>query len=196
MVTAPEDLRNATRDDADVRLPGLGPVGWARWAWRRLTSMRTALLLLLLLAVAAVPGSVFPQRRIDPARVDTYLSDHRATGPWLDRLGAFDVYASPWFSAVYLLLFVSLVGCIVPRSRLHWRAVRARPPATPRRLERMPAYASVTVDAEPAAVLAAARTRSAAAATAGPTASTASPPSAVTPRRPGTSSSTSRWSRC
>jgi len=159
MVTTPEDLRNATPDAADdVRLPGLGPVGWARWAWRRLTSMRTALLLLLLLAVAAVPGSVFPQRRIDPARVDTYLADHRSTGPWLDRLGAFDVYASPWFSAVYLLLFVSLVGCIVPRSRLHWRALRARPPAAPRRLERMPAYASATVDAEPEAVLAAART--------------------------------------
>jgi cytochrome c biogenesis protein len=162
MVTTPEGMRNrpagAAPDDADVRLPGLGPVGWARWAWRRLTSMRTALLLLLLLAVAAVPGSVFPQRRIDPTRVDTYLADNPATGPWLDRLGAFDVYASPWFSAVYLLLFISLVGCIVPRSRLHWRAVRARPPAAPRRLERMPAYASATVDAEPDDILAAART--------------------------------------
>lgn len=156
MVAAPEDLRGAAgRDDAE--LPKLGPVGWARWAWRRLTSMRTALLLLLLLAVAAIPGSVFPQRRIDPTAVATYLEDNPAGGPWLDRLGAFDVYASPWFSAIYLLLFISLVGCIVPRSRLHWRAARARPPAAPRRLDRMPAYASATVDAEPGEVLAAAR---------------------------------------
>jgi cytochrome c biogenesis protein len=158
MVTTPEGMRNATEPRRDVELPRLGPGGWARWAWRRLTSMRTALLLLMMLAVAAVPGSVFPQRRIDPTRVGTYLRDHPTSGPWLDRLGAFDVYASPWFSAIYLLLFVSLVGCIVPRSRLHWRAVRARPPATPRRLDRMPAYASAVVDADPDAVLAAART--------------------------------------
>src|SRR5690349_10283470 len=106
MVQTPEGLRHATEaaEGADVELPRLGATGWARWAWRRLTSMRTALLLLLMLAVAAVPGSVFPQRRIDPSRVGTYLVDHPRSGPWLDRLGAFDVYASPWFSAIYLLL--------------------------------------------------------------------------------------------
>jgi cytochrome c biogenesis protein len=156
MVSAPEDMRGAA-ESREPELPRLGATGWARWAWRRLTSMRTALLLLLLLAVAAIPGSVFPQRRINPTAVDTYLADHPASGPWLDRLGAFDVYASPWFSAIYLLLFVSLVGCIVPRSRLHWRALRARPPAAPRRLDRMPAYASATVTAAPDEVLAAAR---------------------------------------
>jgi cytochrome c biogenesis protein len=158
VVTTPEGLRHAAEERDGPDLPRLGARGWARWAWRRLTSMRTALLLLMLLAVAAIPGSVFPQRRIDPSAVETYLADNPASGPWLDRLGAFDVYASPWFSAIYLLLFVSLVGCIVPRSRLHWRAVRARPPATPRRLERMPAYARATVDAAPDEVLAAART--------------------------------------
>jgi cytochrome c biogenesis protein len=160
MVTSPEGMRHAAGTDAgrgEPELPNLGAAGWARWAWRRLTSMRTALLLLMLLAVAAVPGSVFPQRRIDPSAVGTYLRDNPTSGPWLDRLGAFDVYASPWFSAIYLLLFVSLVGCIVPRSRLHWRALRARPPATPRRLERMPEYATAEVDAEPEEVLAAAR---------------------------------------
>ena len=49
--------------------PGLGPAGWARWAWRQLTSMRTALILLFLLALAAVPGSVFPQRGVDLGEV-------------------------------------------------------------------------------------------------------------------------------
>jgi cytochrome c biogenesis protein len=131
---------------AEVTLPPLGAVGWLRWAWRQLTSMRTALLLLLLLAVAAVPGSVFPQRRINPVRVDQYLLDHPGYGPWLDRLGVFDVYSSIWFSAIYLLLFVSLVGCVLPRTRVHLRALRAAPPRTPRRLERLPGHARVLVD--------------------------------------------------
>src|SRR5690242_346715 len=108
--------------------------------------MRTALLLLLLLAVAAVPGSVFPQRRINPGRVEEYLADHSGYGPWLDRLGFFDVYSSIWFSAIYLLLFVSLVGCVLPRTRAHLRALRAAPPRTPRRLERLPAHTRVAVD--------------------------------------------------
>lgn len=130
-------------------LPELGAVGWARWVWRQLTSMRVALLLLTLLAVAAVPGSVLPQRPQDPARVAEYLETHAAAGPWLDRLGMFDVYASPWFSAIYLLLFVSLVGCILPRSRAHLAALRARPVRVPRRFDRFPAQGSLTVDAAP-----------------------------------------------
>src|SRR5512133_52108 len=120
--------------------PRLGPLGWLRWAWRQLTSMHTALFLLLLLAIGAVPGSVWPQRSIDPARTADYLAQHPTAGPWLDRLGFFEVYASPWFAAIYLLLFVSLVGCVLPRSRAHWQAVRARPPRAPRRLERLPEH--------------------------------------------------------
>jgi cytochrome c biogenesis protein len=129
-----------------VTLPRLGASGWARWVWRQLTSMRVALFLLLLLAVAAVPGSVFPQRRIDAGRVQTYLIDHTTTGPWLDRLGFLDVYSSPWFSAVYLLLFVSLVGCVLPRTRKHLQAIRATPPRTPRRLQRMPEHATAALE--------------------------------------------------
>ncbi len=139
----------AAASAASAALPRLGPVGWARWAWRQLTSMRVALLLLLLLAVAAVPGSIVPQRPRDPAAVAQFLADHPGTGPWLDRLGFFDVYASAWFSAVYLLLFVSLVGCILPRTRLHLRSVRARPPRAPRRFDRFPARAAGTSERSP-----------------------------------------------
>jgi cytochrome c biogenesis protein len=122
---------------APVTQPRLGPMGWARWAWRSLTSMRTALFLLLLLSVAAVPGSIFPQRSIDAAKVADFLATNPSLGPWLDRLGFFDVYSSVWFSAIYLLLVVSLVGCIVPRSRLHWHTLRAQPPRAPRNLTRL-----------------------------------------------------------
>ena len=131
------------------QLPSLGVVGWLRWAWRQLTSMRVALLLLMLLAVAAVPGTVFPQRAQDPDKVATYLSDHPDLGPVLDRLGFFGVYSSVWFSAIYLLLFVSLVGCILPRSRTHLRAMRGRPPRAPRRFDRFPAQASAELDGAP-----------------------------------------------
>jgi cytochrome c biogenesis protein len=152
------DSRMDTRpDESDVAPPALGPVGMLRWAWRQLTSMRTALFLLLLLAIGAVPGSIWPQRNIDAGRVADYLARHRSTGPWLDRLGFFDVYSSPWFAAIYLLLFVSLVGCVVPRSRLHWKAMRAQPPRAPGRLERLPAHGRIEVAGAPGEVLVVAR---------------------------------------
>jgi cytochrome c biogenesis protein len=140
-------------DESDVNQPTLGPVGMMRWAWRQLTSMRTALFLLLLLAIGAVPGSIWPQRNIDAGRVADYLASHRNAGPWLDRLGFFDVYSSSWFAAIYLLLFVSLVGCVVPRSKIHWRAMRAQPPRAPSRLERLPEHGEIEVDGAPEDVL-------------------------------------------
>ncbi|MBM6404958.1 cytochrome c biogenesis protein ResB [Phycicoccus sp. CSK15P-2] len=115
--------------------------------------MRTALFLLLLLAVAAVPGSTFPQRSIDAARTAQWITDHQTAGPLLDRLGFFEVYASPWFAAIYLLLFVSLIGCVVPRTRIHWHQMRTRPPRAPRRLERLAAHRETEVDGAPDEVL-------------------------------------------
>ena len=88
----------ARRTPAPVNQPKIGFVGWLRWAWRQLTSMRTALLLLLLLALGAVPGSLWPQRSLDASRTADYIDAHPRTGPWLDRLGFFDVYASPGFT--------------------------------------------------------------------------------------------------
>ena len=96
--------------DADITQPKLGFVGWLRWFWRQLTSMRTALFLLLLLAIAAVPGSLVPQRSSDPNGVTQYFTDNPDLAPILDKVQAFDVYSSAWFSSIYLLLFVSLIG--------------------------------------------------------------------------------------
>jgi cytochrome c biogenesis protein len=152
-----ESRMDTRPEESDVSQPAIGVVGMARWAWRQLTSMRTALLLLLLLAIGAVPGSIWPQRSIDAGRVADYLASHQSTGPWLDRLGFFDVYSSPWFAAIYLLLFVSLVGCVVPRSRIHWRAMRAQPPRAPHRLERLPEHGQIEVEGSPEHVLEVAR---------------------------------------
>jgi cytochrome c biogenesis protein len=131
-------LRQA--QDGAVTAPKLGPVEWLRFAWRQLTSMRTALLLLLLLAIAAIPGSLVPQRSSDPNGVVQYFADNPDLAPVLESFQMFDVYTSVWFSAIYLLLFISLIGCIVPRTKHHFQALRARPPKTPARMSRLPAY--------------------------------------------------------
>src|SRR4028118_2076091 len=107
-----------------ARLPGVAP---ARWAWTQLTSMRTALVLLLLLTVAAVPGSLVPQSGVSPVRVAQFRQDHPDLSRWYDRFSLFDVYSAPWFAAIYLLLLVSLAGCVVPGSRSHRGASPARP---------------------------------------------------------------------
>ncbi|WP_307861911.1 cytochrome c biogenesis protein ResB [Nocardioides sp. SYSU D00065] len=149
----PSDDRQATPLPADLDARGL-----VRWSWRQLTSMRTALVLLLLLALAAIPGSVIPQEDIDSLAVSQWREDHPRLAPIWDRLDLFSVYGSAWFSAIYILLMISLVGCIVPRLLVYARAVRARPPRAPRHLSRLPQSTSyVTTDAPDVVLARAAR---------------------------------------
>jgi cytochrome c biogenesis protein len=105
--------------------------------------MRTALILLLLLAVAAIPGSLFPQRSQNPIQVKQFFAENPETAIWLDRLSLFNVFSSPWFSAIYLLLFISLIGCVLPRSIEHLKAIGAKPPLTPKYLDRMEFYTEI-----------------------------------------------------
>ncbi|HLK95859.1 MAG TPA: cytochrome c biogenesis protein ResB [Nocardioidaceae bacterium] len=139
--------------DGPGRPPAVSTRELGRWAWRQLTSMRTALLLLLALALAAVPGSLVPQQGVDSLKVAQFMLRHPDLSPWFERLGLFSVYSSPWFAAIYLLLMVSLIGCVVPRTVVYARALRARPPRTPSRLDRLPAYVSYETDRAPAGVL-------------------------------------------
>lgn len=125
-----------------------------RNSWRQLTSMRTALVLLFLLAVAAIPGSVLPQRGVNPEDVRDYFTAYPDLAPVLDRIGAFEAFGSVWFSAIYLLLFTSLIGCITPRLRDHFRALRSKPPVAPKRLDRLPQHAVLPMPAGGAAAIA------------------------------------------
>ena len=127
----------------------------ARNTWRTLTSMGTALVLLFLLALAAIPGALLPQRSLNEAKVAEYIAEHPTIGPWLDRLGAFEVFSSFWFTAIYVLLFVSLVGCLTPRLIEHARSLRATPVPAPRNLGRLPKHHTAEVAGEPDAVAAA-----------------------------------------
>ena len=121
----------------DTQPPQLSGIGFLRWIWRQLTSMRTALVLLLLLGIASIPGSIFPQRSQNPLKVNEYFGTNPQLALWLDRFSLFNVYSSPWFSAIYILLFISLIGCVVPRTWEHFKSARALPPMTPKNLERL-----------------------------------------------------------
>jgi cytochrome c biogenesis protein len=105
--------------------------------------MRTALILLLLLGIAAIPGSLFPQRSQNPIQVKQYFIDNPTLATWLDRFSLFSVYSSPWFSAIYLLLFISLIGCVLPRSIGHLKAIGAVPTITPKYLDRMEHFTEI-----------------------------------------------------
>ena len=122
--------------------------------WRALTSMGTALALLFLLALGAVPGALLPQRSLNESKVEQYLAAHPVIGPWLDRLQLFDVFSSFWFTAIYALLFISLVGCLTPRTIEHIRGLRAVPVAVPRNLGRLPKHAQADVVGSPEALAA------------------------------------------
>ncbi|WSQ11042.1 cytochrome c biogenesis protein ResB [Streptomyces sp. NBC_01231] len=145
---AGSQLSTAPQEDAP-NLPTMGVIGWARWFWRQLTSMRVALLLLLLLSLGAIPGSLIPQSGTDETKVADFQQRHSVLGPVYDKLGLFHVYSSVWFSAIYILLFISLIGCIVPRSWQFVGQLRGRPPGAPRRLTRLPAYTTWRTEAEP-----------------------------------------------
>ena len=128
----------------------------ASFAWRTLRSMRTALILLLLLALASAVGSLIPQIPNSPRAVAEYIAEHGWVGRFYLRAGLFDVFGSWWFNLVLGLLVVSLVACLLPRSRGHLRAMRQRP-VQARELDAFPLYREADVAAAPADAAAAAR---------------------------------------
>ncbi|MFJ2438744.1 cytochrome c biogenesis protein ResB [Streptomyces anulatus] len=149
---AGEQLSTAPREerpDTGAGVPAMSVVGWVRWFWRQLTSMRVALILLFLLSLGAIPGSLIPQTSVDDMKVQAFKDQHTTLTPIYEKLQLFDVYSSVWFSAIYILLFVSLIGCIVPRTGQFVGQLRSRPPGAPKRLTRLPAYTTWRTEAEP-----------------------------------------------
>lgn len=139
------------------RPQGIGLIGWLRWGWRQLTSMRTALVLLFLVGLGAVPGSFLPQRGLAPEKVAKFYTDHKTLAPILNKMSLFNVFGAPWFAAFYILLFVSLAGCVLPRCWQHYRHIRARPPKAPKHLAKLPQSSTYETDDAPELVLERAR---------------------------------------
>ncbi|WUQ32423.1 cytochrome c biogenesis protein ResB [Streptomyces sp. NBC_00239] len=150
-------MSTAPQEESAAAPAVVGVLGWIRWTWHQLTSMRVALILLLLLSLGSIPGSLVPQTNVDELKVADWKRTHAFWVPLFEKLQLFDVYSSVWFSAIYILLFVSLIGCIVPRTWKFVGQLRGRPVRTPRRLDRMPAYATWRTHTAPDEVLGAAR---------------------------------------
>jgi cytochrome c biogenesis protein len=119
--------------------------------------MRTAIVLLLMLAAAAVVGSLIPQIPNSPERVASYQLAHPFWAKLWQAAGFFDVFGSWWFALITTLLFVSLVACLIPRSRAMLRAARAKP-IHARELDAFPAFAERRVALAPDAAAAGAAT--------------------------------------
>jgi cytochrome c biogenesis protein len=151
-VSSPEDVQDVKAPETRRPGPISRVLALFRNTWRTLTSMGTALVLLFLLALGAIPGALLPQRSLNAGKVDEYLAQHPTIGPWLDKLQAFSVFSSFWFTSIYVLLFISLVGCLTPRMIEHIRSLRAVPVPAPRNLARLPKHAEATVPGAPDAV--------------------------------------------
>ncbi|MBI3647981.1 MAG: cytochrome c biogenesis protein ResB [Actinobacteria bacterium] len=110
--------------------------------------MRTALVLLLLLALASVVGSLVPQGPNSPERVARFQVDHPLLGDFYRHAGFFDVFGSWWFVLITTLLVISLVLCLVPRTRAAIRGLRQRP-VQAREIDGFPQYSERTVATRP-----------------------------------------------
>ncbi len=125
-------------------------------AWRTLRSMRTALILLLLLALAAVAGSLVPQVGLGDGKIAQLVRDHPFRAELFRKLGLLDVFGSWWFTLIYTLLLISLAACLFPRTRALVRNLFARPELV-RELDGFRHYAERTVSEEPGPALTRAR---------------------------------------
>lgn len=132
--------------DRTRQLQELGGYSLWRYLWRLLTSMRTALILLLLLGIGSIPGSIFPQRSANPFEVSDFYQANPKIAPWLDRFYLFDVFGAPWFSAIYLLLFISLIGCVLPRLNIYLRNILERPSPPPENISQFAGYRNVEAE--------------------------------------------------
>jgi cytochrome c biogenesis protein len=124
--------------------------------WRTLRSMRTALILLLVVAVASVFGSLVPQAPVAPRAVADLFVEHPLLARFYRSLGLFDVYGSWWFTLTYVLLLISLASCLLPRTRLLVRGLRQQPQPA-RELEGLRHFAQAVVPEPPDSALARSR---------------------------------------
>ena len=112
-------------------------------AWRLLTDVRFAVVLILLLALSGLVATLvrqFPVSAVeDPARYAAELAAvHQAWDPIaplglpvgsllvgaFDLLGLFRVFSAPWFLLLMATLTVSIVCCTLDRTPRLWRGAR------------------------------------------------------------------------
>jgi len=129
--------------------------------WDLLTNVKFALLLVGTALVASMLGVVIPQMpapmRANPAARDAWLelqrSDFGALTTPMYRTGLFDVFHSPWFSGLWVVIIVAVTVCTVSRLRPTIRSVQRPPLRVPDRYFETAHYrASANVSLPPVAV--------------------------------------------
>ncbi|GEM_PF-1744711 len=105
--------------------------------WKALRSMRTAIWLLLALAIATFIPTWVPQRITNQTKVQEFAEDHPSWFQAFDRLRLFDVFDSWWYIGIYGTLLFVLVNCLVPRTRNFFRQQK-QAFATPRERKQFP----------------------------------------------------------
>ena len=106
-------------------------------AWRLLTDVRFAVVLITLLALAGLVGMLVRQFPVtaadDPARYAAELAVMQAAWGGLpagslivdafDVFGLFSVFSTPWFLLLMTVLVISIVCCTLDRTPRLWRSV-------------------------------------------------------------------------
>ena len=136
----------SAKQRTETVLPPLNFLGFTRWMWRQLTSMNTALLLLLFVALAAIPGSILPQKTASLIRVNNWKAENPDLASLFENLSFFDVYGSVWFSAIYILLMISIIGCVIPRLKVYFENWREKPSKTPNNISNFSNYQKVKIN--------------------------------------------------
>ena len=139
-------------DRVDAGLEGL---------WHLLTSMRVAMVLMIVLAALCVIGSLviqIPTGMDDPAAKASWLDSIRPRfGGWtnvMDALGFFNIFNGLLFRVLVAGLTISLIACSVHRIPGAWRtATKPRVDVGPGFFEHAPQHESVVVHASSAEAL-------------------------------------------
>jgi len=134
--------------------------------WHFLTSMKLAIILLLVLAVAAIVGALVIQAPAGvaddpPARAEWLAGGRPRFGGWTDpmaTLGIFWIFSTIWFRLLVGLLAASLIACTVQRIPGTWRTMtKPHVDVGASFFEHAPQHEAMTFQQPPAEVLATAQ---------------------------------------
>ena len=120
-------MTSATRRGAERTPLGLVKF-YALREWKTLTRMRTAIILLGIVAGLSIIATLLPQKALQPEKASAYLQAHQTLGPVWDQLGLFSVYESWPLLLAAGLMYISLGNCVLTRGRALYRRWRRKLP--------------------------------------------------------------------
>lgn len=126
---------NTETKDTNNLTAGRSEIGPLEALWVFFSSMKTAIVLLLILAAASIAGTIIQQNQPDDFYIRTYGQSLYSI---LKTLGLTDVYHSIWFMLLMGLVGVNLAVCSINRFGIAWRRTfRPEVAAEPDRIMRM-----------------------------------------------------------